>query len=322
MAAANGDSASILCATTPTMRHMMKIQGYSWMRKSNPNSFYPSGTTPETTGFVSVKAVLDAAIKAVVEFDMLDHHANPVPRYARTSGEVRDLVGADAYWSCDDLVERADLERHLLKDDCFTVIEGVVVPPSDWPHHFRGLLRSGEGADVRFRVGGETFAAHGHLLHFVYTDSLPEEEEEGDGVAMAQHLMEAADRYGMERLKLVNFARIDCAGTCSGGFFEKLYSIGKMIRYWAAHGREHRGNHAEQHHCQGLKDACFDLLINSPTKLDEAMATCLQKLPCSVEGVDVQARRPLFYSHSQGSALVCLPTRSTKTSKHKKRKLC
>ena len=41
-----------------------------------------------------------------------------------------------------------------------------------------------------------------HLLHFVYTDSLPEEEE-GDGVAMAQHLMEAADRYGMERLKLV-----------------------------------------------------------------------------------------------------------------------
>ena len=78
---------------------------------------------------MSVKAVLDAAIKAVVEFDVLDHHANPVPRYARTSGEVRDFVGAGAYWSCDDLVERTDLDlkRHLLKDDCFTVRCSITV---------------------------------------------------------------------------------------------------------------------------------------------------------------------------------------------------
>ncbi|KAI4986106.1 hypothetical protein ZWY2020_018736 [Hordeum vulgare] len=198
----------------------------------------------------------------MVAFDVLDHRGNPVPRFAGTSGEVSEFAGAGAYWSCDNFVERTGIERHLLnvKDDCFTVrcnitvIEilayeyvsvpprSIVLPPSDSPHYFRGLLRSGKGADVRFRVAGETFAAHRcvpaarspvfraelygamkestadcvqihgmrpevfrHLLHFVYTDSLPEEEDgdEDDGVAMAQHLMEAADRYNMERLKLV-----------------------------------------------------------------------------------------------------------------------
>ncbi|KAI4999114.1 hypothetical protein ZWY2020_059867 [Hordeum vulgare] len=324
-------SASSICASTPRTCHVLKIQGYSWMRKSNPNrcgvssasfrvgdrtrwhvGFYPSGTTPETTGFVSVKAVLDAAyaaIKAVVAFDVLDHHGHPVPRFARTSGEVREFAAAGAYWSCDDFVE----ERHLLnvlKDDCFTVrcsitvIEIlayeydsvpprslVVVPPSDSPHHFRGLLRSGEGADVMFRVAGETFAAHRcvlaarspvfraelygamkestadcvhihgmrpevfrHLLHFVYTDSLPDEEDDDDGVvAMAQHLMEAADRYGMERLKLVCEHRL-----CT---HMDVSTVATTLAL------------AEQHHCQGLKDACFDFLINSPAKLDEAMAT-------------------------------------------------
>ncbi|KAI5006878.1 hypothetical protein ZWY2020_042090 [Hordeum vulgare] len=93
-----------------------------------------------------------------------------------------------------------------------------------------------------------------HLLHFVYTDSLPEEEEdEDDGVAMAQHLMEAADRYDMERLRLVCKDRL-----CT---HMDVSTVATTLAL------------AEQHHCQGLKDACFDFLINSPAKLDEAMAT-------------------------------------------------
>lgn len=43
------------------------------------------------------------------------------------------------------------------------------------------------------------------LLHFIYTDTLPEQdgEEEEDAKMMAQHLLTAADRYGLERLKLI-----------------------------------------------------------------------------------------------------------------------
>nr|TKW01841.1 hypothetical protein SEVIR_8G205700v2 [Setaria viridis] len=40
------------------------------------------------------------------------------------------------------------------------------------------------------------------FLHFIYTDSLPEIDE-GDKMAMAQHLLVVADRYHMERLKLI-----------------------------------------------------------------------------------------------------------------------
>lgn len=39
-------------------------------------------------------------------------------------------------------------------------IEYVDVPPPICPEHFRDLLLSELGADVRFRVGGETFPAH------------------------------------------------------------------------------------------------------------------------------------------------------------------
>lgn len=40
------------------------------------------------------------------------------------------------------------------------------------------------------------------LLHFIYTNSLPEIDE-GDMMSMAQHLLVAADRYGMERMRIV-----------------------------------------------------------------------------------------------------------------------
>ncbi|XBH59453.1 hypothetical protein VPH35_080728 [Triticum aestivum] len=121
----------------------------------------------------------------------------------RTSGEVLDLVGASAYWSCDDLVERADLdlERHLLKDDCFTTFAAHRCVLAARSTVLRAELY-GAMKESGVQIDGMRAEVFRHLLHFVYTDSLPEEEE-GDGVAMAQHLMEAADRYGMERLKLL-----------------------------------------------------------------------------------------------------------------------
>ncbi|XP_062198300.1 BTB/POZ and MATH domain-containing protein 1-like [Phragmites australis] len=105
--------------------------------------------------------------------------------------------------------------------------------------HLGHLLSSGEGADIALEVDGETFSAHRSilaarspvftaqlfgpmrentavcvwiegvevgvfkaLLHFVYTDSLPEVGD-GEAMAMAQHLLVAADRYSLERLKLI-----------------------------------------------------------------------------------------------------------------------
>ena len=105
--------------------------------------------------------------------------------------------------------------------------------------HLLDLLTSGQGGYVSFEVGGETFPAHRNIvasrssvfmaelygpmkekaatyvridgmkakvlqamLHFIYTDSWPEINED-ETVEMAQHLLVAADRYNLERLNLL-----------------------------------------------------------------------------------------------------------------------
>uniref|UniRef100_A0A0E0M7V0 BTB domain-containing protein n=1 Tax=Oryza punctata TaxID=4537 RepID=A0A0E0M7V0_ORYPU len=164
----------------------------------------------------------------------------------------------------------------------------VTVPPSDLHRHLGDLLGGKKGADVVFKVGGKTFTAHRcvlaarspvfgvellgsmkesrrkavvrvddmeaqvfkALLRFVYTDSLPEMEKKDEGT-MCQHLLVAADRYGMERLKLV----------CEDKLYEHIdaSTVATILAL------------AEQHHCDGLRNACFDFL-SSPENLKAAMA--------------------------------------------------
>jgi speckle-type POZ protein len=78
------------------------------------------------------------------------------------------------------------------------------------------------------------------MLHFVYTDSLPEMDSGGDAPALAQHLLVAADRYGMERLKLICEYRLcDYINTGTAATTLEL---------------------AEQYGFRGLKVACFKFL--------------------------------------------------------------
>ncbi|KAJ1295545.1 hypothetical protein BS78_01G232600 [Paspalum vaginatum] len=167
----------------------------------------------------------------------------------------------------------------------------VSVPPSDLHQHLGGLLLTEKGADVVFDVGGQTFAAHRcvlaarspvfsaelfgtmmesdpagvvhvqdmeaqvfkALLYFVYTDSLPKTEkaDEEDDV-MSQHLLVAADRYNLERVKLI------CQEKLCG--FIDVGTVATILTL------------AEQHHCHGLKKACFNFLSSS-ANLRTVMAT-------------------------------------------------
>ncbi|KAJ1260307.1 hypothetical protein BS78_10G222400 [Paspalum vaginatum] len=128
-------------------------------------------------------------------------------------------------------------------------------PSSSLSHNLGDPLQKGTGADVTFVVAGESFAAHkailasrspvfmaeffghmkekrsqrveikgmqaavfGAMLRFIYTDSVPELDHdlpEDDGVAMAQHLLAAADRYGIDRLKLTCEDRLYDGHGCS-----------------------------------------------------------------------------------------------------------
>ncbi|KAG2563456.1 BTB/POZ and MATH domain-containing protein 2-like [Panicum virgatum] len=167
----------------------------------------------------------------------------------------------------------------------------VVVTPSNIHVQFGRLLQAGEGADVTFEVAGETFAAHrcvlaarspvfmaellgpmkekatSHvrvddmepgvfeaMLHFIYTDTMAAGTDKGDddAPAAAQHLLVAADRYDLERLKLMCEEKLcNYIGTSTVATTLAL---------------------AEQHGCHGLKKACFDFL-RTPSHLKEAMAS-------------------------------------------------
>ncbi|GJN25545.1 hypothetical protein PR202_gb13387 [Eleusine coracana subsp. coracana] len=193
--------------------------------------------------------------------------------------------------------------QEMRTEDRDAAAGSIDVPAPELCRHLGRLLSSGDGADVTFEVAGETFPAHRYivvarspvfvaellgsmkekhaarirvedmearvfraLLHFIYTDSLPEiddfiistadsspEIDEGDNMmVMAQHLLVAADRYGMERMRLV------CEEKLRGYIDASTVGITLAL--------------AEQHGCQGLKKACLQFLM-SRSNLKAAMAT-------------------------------------------------
>jgi len=96
------------------------------------------------------------------------------------------------------------------------------------------------------------------LLHFIYNDTFPEFEErkesneKHDTKLMAQHLLVAADRYGLERLKII-CEKMLCSSIDTSNAVS-LLSI------------------AERHSCNHLKATCLKFLA-SPGVLQEVIAT-------------------------------------------------
>ncbi|CAL4916689.1 unnamed protein product [Urochloa decumbens] len=94
------------------------------------------------------------------------------------------------------------------------------------------------------------------LLYFVYNDDLlPETDKERErriSISMCQHLLVAADRYGLERLKLL------CEEKLCG-----YIDVGTVVIILTL---------ADQHRCKGLKKACLGFL-GWPANLREVMAT-------------------------------------------------
>ncbi|KAK1680369.1 hypothetical protein QYE76_041217 [Lolium multiflorum] len=110
-----------------------------------------------------------------------------------------------------------------------------------------GCTADGSGSVVRVHdMEPQVFKA---LLCFLYTDSLPEMEKEEEDV-MCQHLLVAADKYAMERMKLVCEDRL-----C------KYINVNTVANILAL---------AQLHSCAGLKSACLHFLT-SPGNLRAAM---------------------------------------------------
>ena len=97
------------------------------------------------------------------------------------------------------------------------------------------------------------------FLHFIYWDSLPDLEEltgmnsKWASTLMAQHLLAAADRYGLERLRLL----------CEASLCEHV-AVNTVATTLAL---------AEQHHCFQLKSVCLKF-VSMPGNLGGEIFFC------------------------------------------------
>ncbi|KAK1686189.1 hypothetical protein QYE76_047037 [Lolium multiflorum] len=189
----------------------------------------------------------------------------------------------------DRLVIECDLT--VIKEPLVEEIAEVQMPPSNLSNDLANLLTTGEEADVTFQVEGEDFSAHkivlamrspvfkaelygpmkgkttrkiavqdmqpavfSALLHFIYTDALPsmEDLDDDERKEMVKHLLVAADRYAVERLKMI----------CEGVLCRSLdvESVATMLAL------------ADQHQCSRLRDACV-LFLKSSDRMDSVVAS-------------------------------------------------
>jgi len=202
--------------------------------------------------------------------------------------EKSKLMPGSPYLHKDSLTIRCVLTVVIDSRTVEDEINSVVVPPPNLHQDFGEMLKDGEGADVTFTVDGQSFRAHRcvlayrspvfraelfgsmkekatsciriddmepsifeALLHFIYTDRLPDSCNDGRNAAM-QHLLVAADRYGVERLRLM------CESKLSEAIDVETVATTLAL--------------AEQHNCSQLQRACIGFMA-SPNMLGPIMET-------------------------------------------------
>ncbi|XP_022685442.1 BTB/POZ and MATH domain-containing protein 2-like [Setaria italica] len=324
-------SASAIVAGAVCGHHVLKVAGYSRSKDDGPTGtlidsppfraggrtwfveYHPNGSSWEARDYISLFLALDypaaGDVSAQVKISLHDQCGKPVPSYSRTTEVVN--FSEQGSWGFSQFIERGILEKSkYLRDDFFTVRFDVTVlkdvrteetpvvvapPPSDMHCHFGKFLSSEVGADVKFRVGNQTFSAHrlvlaarspvfkaelcgqeketitsqvipidgmeaevfSTLLTFIYTDALPEMKEQEES-AMARQLLVAAERYHLVRLKLICEAKL--CKHIDANFAATILAL------------------AEQHNCHGLKeavmksDAFLQLARSHPSVLKQLMS--------------------------------------------------
>ncbi|KAF8672323.1 hypothetical protein HU200_049523 [Digitaria exilis] len=262
-----------------------KAGGCSWRIH-----YYPNGVSSSCKDYISISVVLDSRlsgpIKAWSTFSLLDWALEPVRGHS-VGTDVSECSEVGARHGCDLFIRKKFLEAsEHLKNGVFFVRWDMLVDRASSNLQRYPL----DTTDVVFQVSGKTFYAHRcvlaakapaleaqlfsatmeegatagnciqivdmlpevfeSLLHFVYTDSLPEMTEEEESW-MPEHLLVAADRFDMQHLKLV----------CEEKLCQDINkdTVGRMMRL------------AVCHHCRLLTDACIEFLEDPPV-LEAVMA--------------------------------------------------
>ncbi|KAF7056760.1 hypothetical protein CFC21_064139 [Triticum aestivum] len=225
---------------------------------------------------VSGRSIVVNSCKTPKVFD--DKMSWAVPKFMKTTAEVESV-----YLQNDCLLIECELS--VIKET------EIHVPPSDLSDNLATLLEGKIGAEVTFKVQGEVFSAHKILLamrsavfnaqfygpmrdkgahditiddmqsavfksflHFIYTDSMPsmDDLEDDDKREMVKHLLVAADKYAMGRMKMI----------CEGMICKSL-DVENVATLLAL---------ADKHNCRNLKDACIEFMLSS-NRMNDVIAS-------------------------------------------------
>ncbi|CAL5011091.1 unnamed protein product [Urochloa decumbens] len=259
------------------------IGGHDWSIR-----FYPDGTDEATQDSVSTSLEMmssNADVRARYHLRFVAHGTVPINVLKQVPmAQCAEVIRWFRSWDATRFgQQKACILRSLLEPGSYLVNDaltiqcdltvvsklqwfenkaeyGVEVPPCDMMGHFGKLLEYGFFGPMRdpvaCRVTVEDMqpAVFEALLHFIYNDSLPDigDLEGKDYGEMLRHLLVAADRYAMDRLKVV------CQRTIC-----KYLDVENVASTLAL---------AEQHECDRLRAACVEFIASSK-KMNDVKAT-------------------------------------------------
>ncbi|CAL5013635.1 unnamed protein product [Urochloa decumbens] len=271
-------------------------------------------------------------VKAVIEAFLIGRDGAPSLSHAQRCAQLCPPEGCEA-WCFPEFATLADLESHFVKDDgSVTFILGVVVlrdhdnplaisspidvPSSDMGVHLGRLLDSGDGSDVSFAVGGETFHAHRAvlaarspvfmaqllgsmadakmdlitlhdiraetfriLLRFIYTDALPGDDELQQQSSSSTTTVELfQDLLAAADMYQLERMKLVCA--------QKLWECVSAENVATVLG------FAEMHSCPELKDGCLDFFVVEKNfkiaVLTEGYFRLMQSFPSVIDEIRVR----------------------------------
>ncbi|XP_037467694.1 BTB/POZ and MATH domain-containing protein 1-like [Triticum dicoccoides] len=179
-------------------------------------------------------------LKELVEVTIQDHEPMPVVPSTRLHQHLGELLQSGTAADVEFIVSGESLVAHK---NIFVRVMAARSPVL--MAEFFGHMR--EASSRVTVIEDMEAAAFKAMLHFIYTDAVPAEfDGQGEGEAatsMAQHLLVAADRYGLERLKLI----------CENKLFSCITANTAVAILVLA----------DQHNCSQLKAKCAEFLFNT-----------------------------------------------------------
>ncbi|KAF7111036.1 hypothetical protein CFC21_111086 [Triticum aestivum] len=245
---------------TPAVRANLRCQAV------NPNLWYETpvkkqpgvfGRPKNSTPFVYLVSVSDVQNKGYLAADALTVECtitvlkeSPAPT---SPAKEMPVPSSNLHKNLGDLPQTemgADV-TFLVSDESFAAHKNILAARSPvFKAQFFGEMKEKVSQDVV--VDGMEAAGFKAMLHFIYTDTVPELEQ-GLEAVMAQHLLVAADRYGLDKLKMF------CENKLSSGITVDTAATTLAL--------------AEQHNCLRLKASCVEFIVSTPEVIDAVLET-------------------------------------------------